>query len=311
MNFNLLEIEEEGTNKTIRILIILIILVFIIIIGVFATMVINSRRIEIAKLSNNKDETIQTSISEVDDNINNEIYENINNVPDQNENNNLPNMNKETIKNIKNIYKGGSSDNKVAYLTFDDGPSKKITPQVLDILKENDIKATFFVLGTNVGYNPQILKRAYEEGHYIANHGYSHEYSKIYEKKENVLEEYNKTEQLIREAIGVEKYSSGLFRFPGGSSGGKYADIKSEAKKLLEDNNVAYLDWNALTSDAVAGTSKEKLLESLKETVKGKDSVVILMHDAGNKKDTLETLPEVISFLREQEYQFKNIYDLM
>lgn len=310
MDFNLLEIETGRTNKTIKILIILIILVFIIIIGVFTMMFFNYKGIEIAIFSKNKNETIQTSTAEVNDNINNEI-DNNNDIPEQNQNNNLPNMNEETIKKIKNIYKEGSSDNKVAYLTFDDGPSKKITPQVLDILKENDIKATFFVLGTNVGYNPQVLKRAYEEGHYIANHGYSHEYSKIYDKKENVLEEYNKTEQAIREAIGVENYSSGLFRFPGGSAGGKYADIKDEAKKLLEENNVAYLDWNALTSDAVAGTSKDELIKSLKETVKGKDSVVILMHDAGNKKDTLETLPEIIGYLREEGYQFKNIYDFM
>lgn len=310
MDLNLLEIETGRTNKTIKILIILIILVFIIIIGVFTMMFFNYKGIEIAIFSKNKNETIQTSTAEVNDNINNEI-DNNNDIPEQNQNNNLPNMNEETIKKIKNIYKEGSSDNKVAYLTFDDGPSKKITPHVLDILKENDIKATFFVLGTNVGYNPQVLKRAYEEGHYIANHGYSHEYSKIYDKKENVLEEYNKTEQAIREAIGVENYSSGLFRFPGGSAGGKYADIKNEAKKLLEENNVAYLDWNALTSDAVAGTSKDELIRSLKETVKGKDSVVILMHDAGNKKDTLETLPEVIGYLREEGYQFKNIYDFM
>ncbi len=305
MDFNMLEIETEKTNKTIKILIILIILVFIIIIGVFAMMFLNYKGIEFANSSNNKNETIQTSTSE----LNNEIINN--DIPEENKNENLPNMNKETIKKIKNIYKDGNSDNKIAYLTFDDGPSKKITPQVLDILKENNIKATFFVLGTNAGYNPQVLKRAYEEGHYIANHGYSHEYSKIYAKKENVLDEYNKTEQTIREAIGVENYSSGLFRFPGGSSGGKYADIKNDAKKLLEENNVAYLDWNALTSDAVAGTSKDELLESLKDTVKGKDSVVILMHDAGNKKDTLDTLPQVIEYLRQEGYQFKNIYDLM
>ena len=137
-------------------------------------------------------------------------------------------QNKKTdIKNIYNI------DSKIAYLTFDDGPSTAVTPLILDVLKEEDVKATFFVLGTNVKKNPEILKRVYGEGHYIANHGYSHDYKKIYKTAQNVIEEYNKTEKLIRQAIGNNEYSSNLFRFPGGFSGGKYEKVKKEAGKLL------------------------------------------------------------------------------
>ena len=82
----------------------------------------------------------------------------------------LPNLTEVGIENMKHIY---SADTKRAFLTFDDGPSSN-TNQILDILKEKGIKATFFVLGSNVEKKPEIVKRMYDEGHFIANHGYSH-----------------------------------------------------------------------------------------------------------------------------------------
>ena len=74
-------------------------------------------------------------------------------------------------------------DKKLLALTFDDGPHPKETYEVLDILKKHNVKATFFVLGTNAKKYPELVKREYEEGHYIANHGYSHKYSKIYKMR--------------------------------------------------------------------------------------------------------------------------------
>ena len=100
----------------------------------------------------------------------------------------LPKLTDEGKENMKHIY---SSDTKRAFLTFDDGPSNN-TNQILDILKERGIKATFFVLGSNVEKNPEIVKRMYDEGHFIANHGYSHVYDSIYSSKEAVLDEFNK-----------------------------------------------------------------------------------------------------------------------
>ena len=131
----------------------------------------------------------------------------------------------------------------------DDGPSKKVTIPILNLLKEQEIKATFFVLGSRVELYPETVKRAYEEGHYIANHGYSHKYSQIYESASSVLDEYNKTNQEVKNAIGNQEYNTNIFRFPGGSVGGKYQNIKEEAKQLLEQNNIATVDWNALTGD--------------------------------------------------------------
>ena len=210
---------------------------------------------------------------------------------------------------IDNIYNG--EEGKRVFLTFDDGPTNEVTPHILDILKEYDIKATFFVLGTNVKKNPDIIKRAYEEGHYIANHGYSHKYSTIYKSADTVLEEYNKTEEIIKEALNDDSYSSHLFRFPGGSHGGPYEKIKKQARKKLKEKRIAYLDWSALTYDAIGVNSKEKILQNLKSTINGWNNVVVLMHDAADKQITYESLEDIIKYLQNEGYVFKNIYDII
>ena len=214
----------------------------------------------------------------------------------------------EQINAINNIYK---SNTKRVFLTFDDGPSSTVTPDILNTLKSENIKATFFVLGTMVKSNPEILKREREEGHYIANHGYSHVYKKVYENKNKPLEEYNKTNELIQKALNDPTYQSNVFRFPGGSNGGYYDDIKTEAKKILKQNHIAYLDWNALTNDSAGATTEEEMLKNLKSTSKGKNSVVVLMHDAPNKKQTAKTLPKVIEYFKNNGYTFQNLYDII
>lgn len=219
----------------------------------------------------------------------------------------VPKQNPNAQEQITNIY---YSEEKVAYLTFDDGPSKNITPQVLDILKQENVPATFFVLGSRVELNPDLLKREYDEGHYIANHGYSHQYSQIYQSPDTVFEEYIKCENAIRNALNNPEYNTYLFRFPGGSSGGRYAEIKSQAKGLLSSYGVNYTNWNCLTGDAEGNTTPEALMGCLQETMQGDGSIIVLMHDASDKSYTAETLPQVISYLREQGYVFKNFYEI-
>ena len=110
----------------------------------------------------------------------------------------------------------------------------------------------------------------------------------------------------------MPEYNSHLFRFPGGLVGGKYADIKSQANELLKQNNIVHVDWNALNGDAETNDlSIEFELARLQETTQNKNSVVILMHDAPAKKVTAEALPQIISYLREQGYEFKNFYDII
>ncbi len=112
----------------------------------------------------------------------------------------LPVLSEEAKVRLENIYVP-QGEEKQAYLTFDDGPSGNITPQILDILNREGIKATFFVLGSRVELYPEILKREYEEGHYIANHGYSHVYTNIYSSQNAVLDEYNRAEARIKSVI--------------------------------------------------------------------------------------------------------------
>ena len=119
------------------------------------------------------------------------------------------------------------------YLTFDDGPSPNITPQILETLKKYNVPATFFVLGSRVELYPELVKQEYNEGHYIANHGYTHTYSSIYSSVQSVIDEYNKCDDAVQKALGNTEYHTLLFRFPGGSSGGPYNDLKQQAKSKL------------------------------------------------------------------------------
>lgn len=215
----------------------------------------------------------------------------------------------EQKNNILHIYR--STGEKRVFLTFDDGPSKSVTPLILDLFKQENVKATFFVLGNNVRNNPDLIKREFDEGHYIANHGYSHKYSSIYSSPEATLEEYNTTEQAIKDALGNQSYCSNLFRFPGGSNGGYYNEAKQASKALLRENGIVHLDWNCLSKDAEGAKTKEALLQNVIDTIGEKDSVVILMHDASDKILTYEMLPDLIAYLREQGYKFENIYDLL
>lgn len=177
----------------------------------------------------------------------------------------LPVYSEDAKIRMQNIYANNDGE-KVVYLTFDDGPSNNITPQILEILKNEDVKATFFVLGSRVEIYPELVKKEFEEGHYIANHGYSHVYQNIYASKEAILDEYNYTERIIKVAIGNEEYSSHLFRFPGGSEGGKYKKVKNEAKELLKANGIEFINWNALTNDAVGKPTYESIVTDFLKT---------------------------------------------
>lgn len=292
MNYNNIQIVGMRKNKDLKIVITIIIVAIIGIIVSVGTIIF---------LKSNNEKVVATSTNITADNtaINAMAIQESKDTEEK----------QQFIEKIDNIYNG--NEGKRVFLTFDDGPTKEVTPKVLDILKKYNIKATFFVLGRSVESNPDILKRAYEEGHYIANHGYSHKYSSIYKSDKSVLNEYNKTEETIQKALGNENYSSNLFRFPGGSYGGQYEKVKKKAKQKLKKEGITYLDWNALTYDAEGANTKEKILKNLKETMNGWDNVVVLMHDAADKSITYESLEDIIKYLQKQEYAFKNIYDLM
>ena len=307
--YHQIEIVGMRKNRDLKIVIAIIILAILGIIASVGVILYDKSKVVEASTENTNILTEEVSMS---DNTSEDAKEgNDSQVEENNQENNNQNSEEvqQFINSINNIYNG--NEGKRVFLTFDDGPTKEVTPHILDILDKYNIKATFFVLGARVDQNPDILKREYESGHYIANHSYSHKYSKIYKSADAILEEYDKTEEAIRNAIGDSSYSSHLYRFPGGSKGGPYEKIKKEARKKLKENGIAYLDWSALTYDAEGAKTKEDILKNLKETMKGWDNVVILMHDAADKQITYETLEDVIKYLQEEGYAFKNIYDLI
>ena len=203
------------------------------------------------------------------------------------------------------------NDEKIAYLTFDDGPTKSATPKVLDILKEENVKATFFVIGKYVKDNPEIVKIAYQEGHYIANHGYDHSNKKLYQSSESFIAEVKNTDAEIGKAIDVENYCSHVFRFPNGFMSPNNKSKKKEAVKLLENMNYAYVDWNCLNNDSVKKYSSLQLLNNLKKSSKNKGTLIVLMHDTKDVSDSSSVLKDSIKYLRDQGYEFRNFYDLI
>ncbi len=190
---------------------------------------------------------------------------------------------------------------KIAYLTFDDGPSKQITPAILDILADYDVKATFFILGKMANTNQDVLKRIYEEGHSIGHHSYSHKYGYIYKNTDNFMGEIKYTEKVLKNILG-EEFETKLLRLPGGS----FEKYKQKFLKVATDAGYKNYDWNALNGDA-EGTDlpKERLINRLKATSKGKKEIIILMHDTDAKKTTVEALPGIIDYLIKEGYEFR------
>lgn len=196
---------------------------------------------------------------------------------------------------------------KVAYLTFDDGPTTSVTPKILDTLRRYNVKATFFEVGSLIEQNPDMSRRVYDEGHLLANHSYAHNYSKLYASEEAFITEVQKTHELIQGITNDPDYPK-VFRFPGGGyDAGSYGKKKQEYKKTLEQNGFRYCDWNALNGDAEGGSpSASQLVERVKSTAK-RDHIVVLMHDAAAKKTTAEALPQIIEYLISQGYTFKTL----
>lgn len=192
------------------------------------------------------------------------------------------------------------NSNKIAYLTFDDGPSKN-TIEVLQILKKYDLKATFFVTGQAAKKNCQILQQIVIDGHTIGNHSYSHNYKKIYKSSEAFMAEIEETKSLIYELTGIE---TEIIRFPGGS----YPKADRNYVQLLTERGYVYFDWNVDSKDSTRkDISAKEIKANVVNQVAGKTKVIILMHDGAGKQATVKALPGIIEHLLEQGFQLKQL----
>ncbi len=192
-------------------------------------------------------------------------------------------------------------DKKLVALTFDDGPDNKYTTQILDLLKEYDVKATFFMVGLQVEKYPDTAKRIAEEGHSIGNHSWSHaDLSKLSSKARD--EELDRAQQAIIEATGMTPH---LMRAP-------YGAISDSVLQSIHDENMKHVFWTVDTRDW-AGSSVTKMHENvLDNTHKGG---IILMHSFGGRKHAIERtvklLPSIIKDLREMGYEFATVDELI
>lgn len=200
----------------------------------------------------------------------------------------------------------GSADKKICYLTFDDGPTKEVTPKVLDILKKYDVKATFFCLGKMLVANRELAEQEHREGHLIANHSYTHEYKTLYASAESFMDEITKTESIIQEISGKDTLK--LIRFPGGGyNAGDHAAQKQVYKQTLKDAGYYYADWNCLNGDAESALKDvDSLLAKVKATAT-EDNIVVLMHDAAAKTTTPQALGQIIEYLKGKGYEFRRL----
>ncbi len=195
---------------------------------------------------------------------------------------------------------GGQTANvrRKVYLTFDDGPSK-YTREILDILKENDVKATFFVVGKTDESLVPYYKKIVESGNTIALHSYSHQYSKIYNSVEDFKEDYHKIQDYVEELTGVK---SKIYRFPGGSSNQVSNIDMAEFIKYFNSEGVVYFDWNAANGDA---TSKQytvsELVNNVLNGISKNGDTVVLMHDTNAKGTTVDSLPILLKELKKMD----------
>ena len=189
------------------------------------------------------------------------------------------------------------SSGKKVYLTFDDGPSSN-TDQILDILKDYDVKATFFVVGKTDERSVKAYQRIVEEGHTLAMHSYSHRYDEIYESKEAFARDLNSLQEYLYETTGVWPR---IYRFPGGSSNTVSKVDMQELIEYLTDIGITYFDWNVASGDAVSRTlPAETIVNNCLSGIEKQKESVILMHDASNKGTTIEALPRIIEAIQEQ-----------
>lgn len=199
------------------------------------------------------------------------------------------------------------TEGKIVYLTFDDGPSP-VTDRVLDILDRYNVKATFFVIYSK-NHSDKLLD-IHNRGHAIGLHTYTHDYSEIYASTDAFFKDLQKISDHVEEIVGI---TPKIARFPGGSSNQvskQYSPgIMTKLSSMVKEKGYVYFDWNCENGDGNGNNiSPGKLLEKVKATTpREAKEVCVLMHDAGSKSTTADSLPGVIEYFRDAGYEFKTI----
>lgn len=192
---------------------------------------------------------------------------------------------------------------KTVYFTFDDGPSE-MTEEILAVLAEENIKATFFVIGPSGEKTDERIFKIYKEGHSIGLHTMSHSYDKIYSSAEGFLEDLKEEKEWIYSVIGEE---CKIFRFPGGSNNNVAPKwLINEVKEQTEKDGLRWYDWNSDGKDSLGKLlSQEEIAENvLSSEFIGSDEVIVLLHDSATRTTTPKALKILIKKFKEMGYEF-------
>lgn len=199
-------------------------------------------------------------------------------VPDVSDEN--PDSNEEDEPQIRKVY-----------ITFDDGPSSN-TNEILDILADYNVKATFFVVGKESETAKAAYKRIVDEGHTLGMHTYTHVYSTIYASVDDFARDLSRLQEYLYDVTGVQ---SRYVRFPGGSSNTVSKIDMKEFIQYVNEQGLTYFDWNVSSKDATNPSPKaSEIVDNCLADIDRHQTVVILMHDAAGKQSTVEALPELI-----------------
>ena len=193
------------------------------------------------------------------------------------------------------------AEKKVAYLTFDDGPDLTNTPKILDILKEQGVPATFYVVGWRAEENPDMIKRIFNEGHAIGNHTYDHNYDSLYSAPNEFLWQILHTDEILRDILGVRPL---IVRAPGGT----YGMFTDAYWTMLDAYGYTEHDWNVCTNDATEerpdAARQIEYVNAQTQWPKKDDAAIVLMHCTSDKTETVKALPEIIRILKAKGFSF-------
>ncbi|MGG5462036.1 polysaccharide deacetylase family protein [Clostridium sp. B9] len=190
---------------------------------------------------------------------------------------------------------------KKVYLTFDDGPAGSVTESILNTLKENDVKGTFFLIGELVEKHPDLVKRMDDEGHAIGLHTFTHERNKVYQSNKSFLEENLKTQAAIENIIGKKVF---LLRFPFGTNNSTYTLSKAMVDSL-HSNGFKIYDWTVDSTDGLSPNLSPSSL--LRKSSTKDDCAVLLMHCGYINKNSAKALPSIIDYFKKSGYSFEVI----
>lgn len=199
------------------------------------------------------------------------------------------------LPNVKPYY-----GEKTVYLTFDDGPNPENTPAILDILQKHDIKATFFVLGTEAQKYPEILRRTYEAGHAVGNHSYNHIYRELYHSADSYFAQLYHNDEIIMNSLGVRPRIS---RAPGGAAG----SFTREYWDRLQADGYVDVGWNISSGDASRAKAPQ-LISNIRHQLDNKSlwsHAIVLMHDGAGHAATVQALPEIINIFKQHGFEFR------